>query len=144
MEETKKAETSTRKSILSIILLLGALVLLMYAAPRLNEKLKEWGGNKTEEVDQSAEQRDQAQVSAELAEWLPLVREQLPKLADKTSQYKLLHMRVNEDKSQLLLDLKEGEEGQRFDLILKRDQFGRYISDNPDVPIRLYPPEGKE
>ena len=144
MEPKETQDTGTRKNVVSIIVLLGALLLLMYAAPVLNEKLREWSEKeKAEEVeqDQGVEQKAQPQVSEELADWLPLVREQLAKAEDVSSKYSIRHMRLSEDKSQLLLDLREGEEGEAFDLILQRDQFGRYTSDHPNIQIKLYPPE---
>ncbi len=144
MDKTEKTETGMQKSILSVIVLLGCLMLLMYAAPVLHEKLRAWSQQeKSKELEPGdhVERVAQPQVPENLVAWLPLVTERLPQLSDGIPKYQLMHMRLNEDKSQLLLDLREGEEGRPFDLILQRDQFGRYISASPDIPMKLYPPE---
>ena len=67
--------------------------------------------------------------------------EQLPSLEDGAPKYRLLHMRLSADGNQLLLDLAEGEGGDRFDVILQHDEFGRYISQHADIPLKIYPPE---
>lgn len=141
MEDTEKQQPNMRKSIASIILLLALLIGLVYAAPMLTEKLRE--NSEKEKAEQAPTKvLIQPQTSAELEAWLPLVTSQFPKLEDGSVKYILRYMLLNEDKSELLLDLKEGENGEPFDLILKRDQFGRYVSDDANLSIKLYPPEG--
>ena len=141
MEDVEKKGSSAGKSVFSIVLLLGLLLLLMYAAPMLQDKLSEV--SKEEELQDTAgsDTADEPQISPALVDWLPLVMEQLPSLEDGTPKYRLLHMRLSADENQLLLDLTEGEGGDRFDVILQHDEFGRYISQHADIPLKIYPPE---
>ncbi|MBK1853658.1 hypothetical protein JO972_01690 [Verrucomicrobiaceae bacterium 5K15] len=142
MEQSEKPETNTRKSLFSIVALLGILMLVIYGSPLLKEKLREYSDKKASEEQESAETEvsPQPQVPEALTQWLPLVTEQLPKLDNGSARYQLRHLRMNDDQSCLLLDLQEGEHGRPFDLILERDQFGRYISRDSDIPVKIYPP----
>jgi len=144
MEEAEKKAQGAKKSIVSIVLLLGLLFLLMYSAPMLQEKLSEISQQEIAEESAKGDElvgNIEPEVPSVLVDWLPLVTSQLPKLEGEAAKYRLLHMRLSEDKEQLLLDLLEGENGDRFDVILKRDKFGRYISQHTDIPLKIYPPE---
>ena len=138
MDETKTPQPNVKKSILSIILLLALLMGLFYVAPIMTEKFREYEAN---EEAAAGNELVQPQTSSELKSWLPLVTRQFPMHEDGSAKFTLLHMRLNEEKSELLLDIKEGEKGKSFDLILKRDQFDRYVSGAGDFTIKLYPPE---
>ncbi|BDS05810.1 hypothetical protein NT6N_08500 [Oceaniferula spumae] len=146
MEQPEEKSNSTRKSIISTVALIGLLLLLMYAAPMLSEKLKEWSEKSKAEqkADVSSEELSShgPEVSPELAQWLPQIEAQLPKNEQGGPKYQLLHVRLSQDSSQLLLDLQEQKEegAQRVDIILSRDQFGRYTSEDEAFPMRVYPP----
>ena len=141
MEDVEKKGSSAGKSVFSIVLLLGLLLLLMYAAPMLQDKLSEVSKEEGLQDTAGSDTSDEPQISPALVDWLPLVMEQLPSLEDGTPKYQLLHMRLSADGNQLLLDLTEGEDGDRFDVILQHDEFGRYISQHADIPLKIYPPE---
>jgi len=141
MGDVEKKRSSTGKSVFSIVFLLGLLMLLMYAAPMLQDKLSEISQEEKAQSTEGSDTSNEPQISPVLVDWLPLVMEQLPLLEDGSKKYQLLHMRLSADGNQLLLDLKEGEAGDRFDVILQHDEFGRYISQHADIPMKIYPPE---
>lgn len=144
MDKPEEKQNSTRKSIASAVALVIALMVLLYAAPMLQEKLKEWSARQDPVPDtENVATASSPEVPSGLATWLPQIEEQLPKNDDGTPKYQLLHMRLSSDSRQLLLDLKETGEAatHRFDLILIRDKFGRYISENDRIPMKLYPPK---
>lgn len=142
---------SLRKGLVSGLGLLLALLAVIYAAPHLQEKMKEWG--KAGEEKESAANPDKASaenvesavedVPTQLSAWLPLVRAQLPVAGEGGKPpFRIVHMRLNNGKDKLLLDL-EGPEG-RIDLVLVRDEFGRFVSTNESLPLKIYPPEQEE
>lgn len=144
MDKAEEKPNNTRKSLISAVALVAALLLLMYAAPMLQEKLREWSEKQQSEQDvegpDEVESQASPKVSSELVSWLPQVETQLPKNEDGSAKYRILHMRLSEDGKYILLDLKEAEGDERFDHILARDKFGRYLSQGGDIAIKLYPP----
>lgn len=148
-EEKDKSQRAGGKSVVSLVLLVVILVAIFFLAPRLQEFLD---NQSTDEASNSAdvESVEPKQIQSgnapnkapsALKDWIPLVEQQFSK--DDTTKVRLLYLRLSDDKSTLLLDLEltEEDETERFDLILERDKFGRYISDNEALPIKLYPPE---
>jgi len=143
-QKEKQAETeSTSKTLLSLIGLVFILGALYYGAPRLTEIF-----NPPANV---SEKKDAAELTVapvvkkspnDLAAWVPLVEKELAQITSPKCQ--LRYLRISADASKLLLDLelRKDEKVKQFDLILNRDEFGRYISSNTQIPIKLYPPEG--
>ncbi len=139
------------KSVISLVLLVAILLAIFFLAPKLQNFFDDRSSDEaadipekvsTEEVKSEPSQSG-PQAPSNLKAWVPLVEKQFPKNDD--TKFRLLHLRLSEDSSKLLLDLEiiasEQDDNERFDLILERDEFGRYISDNDELPMKLYPPE---
>ena len=136
-EETDGKKQGRGQGLLYTIGLIVILGLLVFAAPRLNSLLTP---EKPEDAP-AAESQPQVVAGEEpCADWIPLVEKQLQ--ADEDSSYKVLHVRLSDDHTKLLIDMEitTDEDKERVDFILERDEFGRYISDNDAMPMKLYPP----
>ena len=136
-EDTKdKQAEGGGKAIFSGIGLILALVALVYAAPKLNALF----GSQKEDTPDSVGNVKAVQAPQELSSWIPLIEEQLPEEVD--TKYRLIHARLSEDGDRLLLDLEIETDGEkeRVDCVLEKDEFGRFISDNDAIPMKLYPP----
>jgi len=136
------------KSVISLVLLVAILLAIFFLAPKLQKFFDDRSSDETADIpEQSSTElikpQTGPQVPSNLQAWVPLVEKQFPK--NDETKFRLLHLRLSEDSSKLLLDLEimasEKDDNERFDLILERDEFGRYISDNDELPMKLYPPE---
>lgn len=139
MSETEQQSPSARKSLLSAAALGIVLMLVVYAAPALQERLKEWSDREEAGEAAAGEKPPAPEVPGALAALLPQVIAQLPKNDDGSAKFRVRHMRTNAGGSELLIDLQALPEGEVFDLILRRDDFGRYISGDQSIPLKLYP-----
>lgn len=139
----------TMRSSLGLIGMLGALCLLYVIYPTLTKGLDKLGvkpaseGDTSEEVlADTAPVKQLPQAPEELKSWIPLVEAELPQREGIV--YRLIHLRMSKDGAKLLVDLEkksDGEDAVRFDTILVRDDFGRYVSVLNEVPMKLYPPD---
>ena len=127
------------KAVVSIMGLVALLVALVFIAPKLNALF-----NFKEETAPGVQEEEVVQASGEYSDWLTLVEEQLPK--DEKSSYRVIQLRLSDDRRKLLIDLEitSDEEKERVDFILERDEFGRYISENDAIPMKLYLPKSKQ
>lgn len=144
-------------SSLRLIAVLAGLCLLYMFYPQLTEGLDKLSAKTDNEADleadagaevsgnavvETAPVKQMPQAPKELKAWIPLVEAELPQREGVS--YRLIHLRMSYDRAKLLVDLeKKSSEGaiERFDLILIRDDFGRYVSGLHEVPMRLYPPD---
>jgi len=144
IEEKKQESGSVMRSLLALFAVLGALYLF---SPLLIEILDKYtaefaakGGVDKEAVDADLV-KEMAQAPKELESWIPLVEAELP-LVDGVN-YRLIHLRMAQDSERLLVDLEKVSDTvtERFDLILVRDDFGRYVSGSNEITMKLYPPD---
>ncbi|MGB0993894.1 MAG: hypothetical protein ACPG32_15670 [Akkermansiaceae bacterium] len=133
------------KAALSAVALIAILATLIYIFPKVTAHLNGSSEQAEPAKDESAavdESLAEADVPESLKQWFPKFEAALAK-ADKN--YKILHMRLSKNGEQLLLDIQKNPEvdkdAERFDLILERDNFGRFVSSNNKFPMCVYPPE---
>lgn len=143
------------KSMMSSFVMLAMLGGLYLAYPYLEERVRGLVGNTdvvaegaggvvTGEVVEGREGKAAPQIAKaprELQSWVVLVERELPQR--EGVEFRLVHVRMSSDKAKLLVDLEKTSGGQkeRFDLILVRDDFGRYVSELHELPMKLYPPD---
>ena len=86
-----------------------------------------------------------AKAPKELLRWVALVERELADVASGEAdvEFRLVHLRMGRNEERLLVDVVKSSAGadERFDLILIRDEFGRYVSSLDEVPMKLYPPD---
>ena len=144
IQEVTPDPNKTKMSLLGLLLLVG---LFVFFYPRLQETMKSYSSSpeEVEETVKTAEAKPSeiSKASAELQPWVYLVESQLPQNSEAESSYRLVHLRMSDDREKLLVDLEKltGDEVERFDLILIRDEFGRYVSGLHEIPMKLYPPD---
>ena len=167
MEEKENTESAKEavaekpdgnKALFSLVGLVAIFGVLFFAYPEIEKAMKapkaaenEAGLDAQSEDDESnidkldkSAQDSGVDFSPELRSWVPLIENQLP-LRDDV-RYQLMHVRVNENKTKILVDLEKKElssqlPAERMDLILHRDDFGRYVSSLDELPMKLYPPK---
>lgn len=147
--EAKPGEDAAlRKSMFSIFALIAIFAALIYAAPRLQEVLQNFQSDKEQaEVEKVSDKPTLG--SPELSTWLPPIEEQLKSANGEERSYRLIHMRLSENSDKLLLDIeiaKSEEQKRRVDVVLERDEFGRYLGGENELgrEIKFYPPASVE
>lgn len=139
MEQAENVEKAGSKGGLRLLGLLILVAALVYFAPRFNELVSEW--KKAGSSDEEEAKEEVVDIPQPHADWIPLIEKQLP--VDDESSYEVLHVRLSDDGMKLLVDLKivTDDEAERADFILHRDEFGRYVSENDALPMKLYLPD---
>ncbi|MGJ8678102.1 MAG: hypothetical protein ACSHX0_11335 [Akkermansiaceae bacterium] len=147
----QKQVKDSKNVLLSFLGLIAVLAGIFYLYPMLRNQSSDnvfTVSTNNEKAEEEAEVQNEGMSAVspdELKPWLAILQDELLSLEKLDgSSYQILHFRRSGGGDRLLIDLKKSSTGgsvERLDLILERDQFGRYISQNSLIPIKFYPPE---